>query len=254
MNSISDIISDKAEELFQTPVENTQTDDAEEEILDLESEDEEIEDITEDSVAPKAPSETLAKETVTDEQEETVNKNYNLDLAKLKKIIHSMKDQLDTMLRYINSEPQKIPTSSDYTANSDNKELEDIILETGERIIEGIFDGEKVIGPDGKEYSIPPNYASKSKLVEGDTMKLTITANGRFIYKQISQIKRKRLAGELVSNDDQWSVLANGKTYKVLTASVTFYKGTPGDEVIFFCADDGSSSWGAVENIIKKKV
>ena len=34
------------------------------------------------------------------------------------------------------------------------------------KIIEGIFDGQMMLGPDGKNYPIPANYASKSKLVE----------------------------------------------------------------------------------------
>ncbi|MBU4432193.1 hypothetical protein KKD60_02860, partial [Patescibacteria group bacterium] len=38
------------------------------------------------------------------------------------------------------------------------------------KIVEGVFDGENMIGPDGKQYSIPANYASKSKLVEGDIL------------------------------------------------------------------------------------
>ena len=52
-------------------------------------------------------------------------------------------------------------------------------------VIEGVFDGQHMIGPDGKKYSVPANYASKSKLVEGDILKLTIDRQGNFIYKQI---------------------------------------------------------------------
>ena len=152
-----------------------------------------------------------------------------------------MKDQLDSMLRLLDGKIVELQ------ANSGSE-----VLETGESVIEGVFNGEKMIGPDGKEYAVAPNYASKSKLVEGDIMKLTITNNGRFIYKQISPIERDRLVGELVSNGDQWTILADGKTYKTLTASVTFYKGKPGDEVIFFVAKDSSCSWGAVDNIVSR--
>ena len=65
------------------------------------------------------------------------------------------------------------------------------------RVIEGVFDGENMIGPDGKQYSVPANYASKSKLVEGDILKLTITGSGTFVYKQIGPIERARIVGEL---------------------------------------------------------
>ena len=59
-----------------------------------------------------------------------------------------------------------------------------------ERIVEGVFDGQGMVGPDGKQYSVPANYASKSKLVEGDILKLTITPRGSFIYKQIEPIEQ----------------------------------------------------------------
>ena len=52
------------------------------------------------------------------------------------------------------------------------------------KVIEGIFDGQKMAGPDGKEYPVPANYASKSKLVEGDILKLTIADDGSFTSGQ----------------------------------------------------------------------
>ena len=166
--------------------------------------------------------------------------------SQLKQMIYGMKDHLDSMLRILNGESANSTPIIGVSANE--------LLSTGEQIIEGVFNGEKMVGPDGKEYNIPPNYASKSKLVEGDMMKLTITKNGQFIYKQIAPIERKRLKGELVSNPDtgQWSVLGEGKTYKVLMASVTFWRGSAGDEVIFLVPENGESSWGAVENIIHR--
>ncbi|KKU38866.1 MAG: 50S ribosomal protein L7/L12 [Parcubacteria group bacterium GW2011_GWA2_46_39] len=86
--------------------------------------------------------------------------------------------------------------------------------ETGAVIIEGVFDGQNMVGPDGKLYSVPANYASKSKLVEGDLLKLTISPDGSFIYKQI---------------------------------------GPMGDEVVVLVPKGTPSSWAAVENVIKKE-
>ena len=65
------------------------------------------------------------------------------------------------------------------------------------KVIEGAFDGQNMIGPEGKIYPVPANYASKSKLVEGDTLKLTIVDDGSFIYKQIGPVERKKLIGSL---------------------------------------------------------
>ena len=122
------------------------------------------------------------------------------------------------------------------------------------KIIEGVFDGENMIGPDGKQYSVPANYASKSKMVEGDILKLTITGKGVFIYKQISPIERSRIAGVLERNSDgSYSIIADNRKWRILTASVTYFKGEHGDEAIAIIPRTGESKWAAVENIIKKK-
>lgn len=123
--------------------------------------------------------------------------------------------------------------------------------EGSERIVEGVFDGENMVGPDGKIYRIPPNYASKSKLVEGDHLKLTIKEDGTFLYKQIGPVERHRVVGALLREGSDWRVTAEGKVYKVLLASVTYFRGTPGDEVVLLVPKQGPAKWGAVENLIK---
>ncbi len=122
-----------------------------------------------------------------------------------------------------------------------------------EKIIEGVFDGQNMIGPDGKQYSVPANYASKSKLVDGDTLKLTIKEDGTFLYKQIGPVDRNRLVGTLAKDEttDEYRVIVGEKAYKILLASVTYFKGEPGDEVVLLTPKGKESEWAAVENIIK---
>jgi hypothetical protein len=122
----------------------------------------------------------------------------------------------------------------------------------GGKIIEGVFDGQNMIGPDNKQYPVPANYASKSKLVEGDVLKLTIAEDGSFIYKQIGPIERRKVLGTL-SQDDKgdYKVLADGKLYKVLLASLTYFKAEPGDQVTIVVPKDHDSDWAAVEHVIK---
>ncbi|MBM2821174.1 MAG: hypothetical protein HW405_934, partial [Candidatus Berkelbacteria bacterium] len=67
-------------------------------------------------------------------------------------------------------------------------------------IVEGIFDGEEMIDSSGKKYPIPQNYASKSKLVAGDKLKLTVVPDGTFIFKQIGPVNRKRIVGKLTES------------------------------------------------------
>lgn len=116
------------------------------------------------------------------------------------------------------------------------------------KIIEGIFDGQIMIGPDGKNYPVPANYASKSKLVEGDIMKLTITEDGRFLYKQIGPVTRKTVIGTLTHHDDKYYVEVSGREYQILYASVTYFHLREGMQVsIIIPADNNDATWAAVE-------
>ncbi len=124
----------------------------------------------------------------------------------------------------------------------------------GGKIVEGSFDGQLMIGLDGRQYPVPANYASKSKLVEGDMLKLVITDDGSFIYKQIGPFKRKHLIGILKENKEAggFVVEAEGKIYKVLLAAVTYHHAEPNDEIALVVADNGEATWGAIENVLKK--
>jgi hypothetical protein len=122
----------------------------------------------------------------------------------------------------------------------------------GGKVIEGVFDGQNMIGPDNKQYPVPANYASKSKLVEGDVLKLTIAEDGSFIYKQIGPAERKKMLGVLTVDDKgDYKVIAEGKTFKVLLASLTYFKAEPGDEVTIVVPESEDAVWAAVENVIK---
>jgi hypothetical protein len=119
-------------------------------------------------------------------------------------------------------------------------------------IVYGTFDGQIMIGDDGKQYPIPANYASKSKLIEGDMLKLTID-NGNFMYKQVGPIERKNLIG--IAGQDEggnYFIIADGVPYKILLASITYFKISPGDEVVITVPAEEKSLWAAVENVLQK--
>lgn len=120
-------------------------------------------------------------------------------------------------------------------------------------IVEGVFDGQIMVGSDGKQYPVPANYASKSKLVEGDMLKLTITPDGSFIYKQIGPAERRHAIG-IASQDERgnYYIIADGRPYRVLLASVTYFRVEPGDEVAITIPRDIQSSWAAIDNVIQK--
>lgn len=184
-----------------------------------------------------------------------------INVTELKKRLYALKDEVGSIIRLLEITDGKLPLSPAFPSPSPSSSVSTVESQQtpfnsqtagGEQILEGVFNGEKMVGPDGHEYAVPPNYASKSKLVEGDHMKLTITTYGKFIYKQIGPIERKRIIGVLQFDEatQLWSVVHEGKTYKILTASATFYHGKPGDHVVILVPKDAPSSWGAVENII----
>ncbi len=116
------------------------------------------------------------------------------------------------------------------------------------KVVEGVFDGQIMIGPDGKSYPVPANYASKSKLVEGDILKLTIADDGGFIYKQISPTPRKQIIGTLTQHDGAYYVETNGREYRILLASVTYFRINIGDQVTIIIPEDNpDATWAAVE-------
>lgn len=122
------------------------------------------------------------------------------------------------------------------------------------RIIEGIFDGQNMVDAESQSYPVPANYASKSKLVEGDGMKLTITDEGKFIYKQIAPIDRRIAKGVLIQEDGQYKVLSEGKAYRVLLASVTFYRAEVGDQITILLPTAQEADWATIEAVLPKHI
>ncbi len=115
------------------------------------------------------------------------------------------------------------------------------------KVIEGVFDGQNMVGSDGKTYPVPANYASKSKLVQGDILKLTIADDGAFLYKQIGPIPRKQIVGVLEQKDGHYFVTVGDKQYRVLLASVTYFKAKPGDQVSVNVPEEDGAEWAALE-------
>jgi len=130
---------------------------------------------------------------------------------------------------------------------------DDGIENSSGKIVEGVFDGQNMVGADGNIYPVPANYASKSKLVEGDILKLTIDRRGNFVFKQIGPIDRDKIVAKLMQDlaTRQYYAAMGNKKWKLLTAAVTYFKGEPGDEVVILIPKNGKSKWAAVENIVK---
>lgn len=190
------------------------------------------------------PRRTIGIPTKASEKSALGGKNKNKDLENIKKLIDSAENNLKaarTQIADILGEDVNIKNDS-----------QDISLSGSGKIIEGRFNGEGMVDDNDKLYPIPANYASKSKLVEGDRLKLTISSDGSFIFKQIGPVERKKLIGSLKKENDQYIVEAEKSIFKVLTASVTYFKGKDGDEVTIIVPEGKKSQWAAVEAVISK--
>lgn len=120
------------------------------------------------------------------------------------------------------------------------------------KVVHGAFNGVGMTDESGMEYPVPANYASKSKIVVGDKMKLTILPDGKFVYKQIGPVPRRNILGPLIYDEGQYKVLSHGREYSVLTASVTFHKASVGDEVSILLPEGADTNWGAFDAVIPK--
>lgn len=118
--------------------------------------------------------------------------------------------------------------------------------------ITGKYDGENMISGDGKSFPVPGNYAGKSKLVYGDTLKLMDTPEGGKLFKQIEKVNRKRLEAKLAKKDGKWVVVTEaGATYKTLGTNVEFLGGKEGDLVAVLIPEDNPKSPYAAIDVIQ---
>ena len=130
--------------------------------------------------------------------------------------------------------------------------LKDSPIEQEQDSTEGVFNGQEMVCSDWKTYPVPANYASKSKLVSWDRMKLTVTPDWRFLYKQIGPVPRKYLVWPLTYSDGIYQVLVEGKSYKALLASVTYFKAEIWNDVAIIIPDGIDTEWAAIDAVIPK--
>lgn len=163
------------------------------------------------------------------------------------KLLDTLEQDLRTLRGLISSETS-LPTPEEvnhFPSDGDSNDM----------IIEGIFDGERMVDFAGKSYQVSPNYASKSKLVEGDPLKLYITHDGKFYYKQLGPVERKTLPGVLRAEGNHYVIDGDdGKVYSVLTASVTYYMSLfnvrPEDRVMIMVPAQGDAHWAVIDNVL----
>ena len=174
----------------------------------------------------------------------------------LKAILKNIRTSIDNAITLLDAQRGESPQMKTEVSASSTDDVSASLdrPKQGREALEGVFNGSSMVGDDGKEYAVPPNYSSKSKLVEGDMLKLYIGDRGNFIFKQIGPIERQRIIGNISFDQEngQYTVLAAGRSWKILKASVTYFKAEVGDEAVILVPKNAPSRWAAVENVIRR--
>lgn len=115
----------------------------------------------------------------------------------------------------------------------------------------GTFDGENMVDEAGKVYPVPANYASKSMLVVGDTLKLVEEGKEKR-FKQVDHVKRQKTTGTVTKKDGKWVVVTPEGSYKVLPATIDHFGAEVGSEVVLFVpAGNLTAPYGTIESLVK---
>ncbi|MDD2516405.1 MAG: hypothetical protein PHF46_02830 [Candidatus Gracilibacteria bacterium] len=173
------------------------------------------------------------------------------------KKLRAIKDLLISAEKAVNSAKKILATM---TGPEDKKDLE--ILSSvdslysyndGEdKVVEGVFTGEAMLGSDKNIYPVPQNYASKSHLVQGSKLKAIIKPDGKILYKIIEEIEFESKVGIIAKNKERFQVLVDGQAYNVLLAAITYFKCEIGDSITVRIPKGKEATYAAIEAVIPK--
>jgi hypothetical protein len=166
----------------------------------------------------------------------------------------NLKNAKTLLAQMLEDHGDKITSSINLNSPVRTSKEEDVARE----VVEGYFDGENMIGDNGRTYIVPQNYASKTQLVVGDRMKWILTTN-REVFKLIQPVERQKVEGEFCNNDENFYVKVDGIDHpiRILKASATFAMKTQslktGDIVSVLIPLDTKAHWGAFLSIVRNK-
>jgi hypothetical protein len=87
--------------------------------------------------------------------------------------------------------------------------------------ITGYFDGSHLVDESGNKYEVPANYAAKSRIMYGDSLKM-IEEEGKTIFKLTDKQEKRKIEGVLNKKDGKWYLLADTGTYKISDVAAEF--------------------------------
>lgn len=166
----------------------------------------------------------------------------------LRDLIHSAQNSIHSAKKILNSllwedEENDMSLSTDglstYTSGDD-------------RVVEGVFTGESMLGSDGNMYPVPQNYASKSLLVQWSKLKALIHPSGKIVYKIIGEIPYESKVGIITKNGEKYQITTEVRTYNVLLAAITFHHCDVWDTVSIRVPEWKDATYAVIESIIPK--
>ena len=175
---------------------------------------------------------------------------------KTKKQIQAIKDFIITAEKSLKSAKKLL---NDLIKENNIDLNKDIELETtwlhtynseDSKIIEWVFTWEEMYWVDWNKYPIPANYASKSKLVQWDKLKLTIASNWKMTYKQIAPIERETVVWLLTEDKWKYQAVVDGEVYDLLTAAVTHFQANIWDKLSLIIPKWKKATFAAIDWII----
>jgi len=181
----------------------------------------------------------------------------NDQLSTLEQLLQKMETDLARARRMLAKLQDKEVVPGDKSEKLDTDLLSENLSSYEEddniQVVEGVYDGYFMVGADKKKYPVPMNYASKSKLIPGDILKLRIMSDGKLLYKLIGQANKKYIKATLSKTDDNnkfTAITDDGQVFFLNQAAVTYFKGQTGDELSIIVNADGLGNFAAIEALI----
>ncbi|MEX1061626.1 MAG: hypothetical protein WEC39_00750 [Patescibacteria group bacterium] len=120
-----------------------------------------------------------------------------------------------------------------------NQLLNDVEHQGGAASMPGLvgkYDGRFMVTEAGKKYPVPDNYAAKTQLIYGDTLKMVEGPLGRQ-FKLLEKLTRVEEEAQLGQKDGMFVALGKTASYELLQGAVRYWGGQEGDKIKVFLPD-----------------
>jgi hypothetical protein len=163
------------------------------------------------------------------------------------KVIKSVK-QLSKLVMQVQSDLNKIRIALEkLEAESGRPKYDDL---PG---VEGIFDGQFLVTEDGARHEVPANYAAKSRLVYGDSLKM-VEVDGKQLFKQLVKVPRRKSSGVLTKKEGLWFILTDSGSYRISDVAADFNDAQINDEaMVFLPSDNLDAPFAALDKVLGKE-